>query len=100
MVINHKGTQFKTDQMELIGQKSAADRTDQERKLFSDFCMLVYERYVNIREVVNANHCHKLNVEELRRRLDIKNIQKFLNYSSGEIDFYIDFACKYIQIVR
>jgi hypothetical protein len=100
MILNHKGTQFEIDQMELIGQKLAADRTDQERKLFSEFCRLVYERYVNIREVVNDNRCRKLNVEDLRKQMDINAIQCYLDYSSDEIEFYIDFACKYIQIVR
>ncbi|GGC84343.1 hypothetical protein [Enterococcus wangshanyuanii] len=100
MIINHKGALFETEQMEMIGQKLAADRTVQEGKLFSEFCILVYERYVNIREVVNDNRCRKLNIEDLRKRLDINTIQRFLEYSSDEIEFYIDFACKYIQIVR
>lgn len=93
---------FNTDKMIEYAKKT--ERTSYERDMLNQFIRHAYYMYCRIRDCVNPKKCKRLSLSTVRERLQDENSLIFttdlLKISSEEVFFILDFAEKYLEVVR
>lgn len=93
MIINDNGREYDTEKIE--------EYSSYTQGLIK---RLIYVRYVGIRDLLSDNCCSKYKVNQVREALNkdnnVERIKNIFGYSIEEINYYIDFAEAFIQMVR
>lgn len=91
MIIKDNSYEYDTD---YIDQAIAAgyQRDSIQRDILNMFRRFAYYRYTQIRDILTPRKCKRLSIEQVKERLDIPLVQKYLPLSEEEIHYLIQFV--------
>ena len=99
MIIRDNSIEYDTDYIDAA--IAAGDKRDSiQRDVLSMFSRHSYYRYTQIREILKTRKCKHLTVEQVRERLDIGKVQRYLPLAEEEIHYHIAFVDKHLTIIK
>lgn len=86
--------------IEPILLKPPEDRSPTERRSLAKFSKRIYTMYVGIRNVLTDNHCQGLELNDVRKLMDVNKLREYFPYTEAEIDYCLSFVEQHVRIVR
>lgn len=99
MIIKDNSIEYDTDYIDAA--IAAGDKRDSiQRDVLSMFSRHSYYRYKQIREITKTKKCKHLTIEQVKERLDIEKVQRYLPLTDEEIRYHITFVAEHITLIK
>lgn len=89
-----------TRTIEAVLLKPPEDRSQMERRALAKFSKQIYTMYVGIRNVLTDNRCQGIELNDVRKLVDVNKLREYFPYTKAEIDYCLSFVEQHIRIVR